>query len=189
MMASAKTGMLQRYRGRAAGLVAVCLVCAAGSGHVYAQAGRYPPGSTGSLFGYAGPSPSPGPLLQPPAAPTPRVMPPRGVPRYPYAQLGLSNSQRDAIARIEHDTQQQNQRLLGQIREQQGQLQQLYANDTPDPNKIGQVYERMAGLQRQFIQNNIAAHNEIMALLDADQRRLYTQNLGNPGYGGWGGFR
>lgn len=164
-------------------LFAGWVACAVVSETAWAQAGANAPGSTGSLFGYTGPTPSP--FLSPaPGAPAPR----RWIAPDPYASLGLTAEQRDKIARIQHDAWLQKQRLLGRIREQEGRLQQLYATDMPDPNKVGEVYQRIAGLRGKIVQNDIATRNEILALLSPDQRQRFAQSpsVGGPGYGGWG---
>lgn len=100
----------------------------------------------------------------------------------PGAGLDLSAAQRKEIADIHNGLRKQHWALRGQIIDAQAELFALYADETPDPKKIGAVYGKIFDLKRQMIESAIDARNRHLAVLTAEQREQLRENL----YG-WGG--
>lgn len=107
-----------------------------------------------------------------------------------FGNLNLSNDQQKKIAQIQENTRKKNWDLMGKLQEEHANLQNLFAEETPDSNKVGAEYDRLAGLRKQILQNNLQAHNQIQSVLTKEQRDQLQQwrggMMGGPGYGSRG---
>ena len=88
----------------------------------------------------------------------------------PMRGLELSRDQQEQMARIETELRKRNWSLQGGIIDARGELLELYADETPDPNKIGAVYGKIFDLRRQMIEATIEAQNRQRAILTDEQR-------------------
>lgn len=88
----------------------------------------------------------------------------------PVWMLDLSDEQRREVNRIRDELRRQNWATQGKVMDLRAEMRDLYLSDRPDPEKIGEVYGRIAELRREMIERNVTAHNEIRALLTAEQR-------------------
>lgn len=103
----------------------------------------------------------------------------------PFAMLDLTNEQRQKIRDIQREQRQKQLQIAGKILEEQAQLDDLYVTDTPDPQKVGAVYGRIAKLQQQQIESQVAASNRMQAVLTKEQKEQLKQLRGGfaGGYG------
>jgi len=88
----------------------------------------------------------------------------------PMAGLELNREQQTQMARIETELRKHNWTLQGAIIDARGELFELYADETPDPKKIGAVYGKIFDLRRQMIEGAIEARNRQRAILSDEQR-------------------
>lgn len=107
----------------------------------------------------------------------------------PLEMLNLTDAQRSKIAQIRDNVRKKNWPLMGQMMDEQSQLQQLYATETPDPKKVGEAYSKLSELRRQMIENSVEARNQMLAVLTPEQRKELDQYWGGGGVGGPGGPR
>jgi Spy/CpxP family protein refolding chaperone len=108
----------------------------------------------------------------------------------PFAMLNLSDEQRAKINKIQDELHKKNWDTQGKIMEENTKLRDLYDVDTPDPKKIGAVYERIYALKRQTIEASVEAHNKMRAVLTKEQQdQLKQMRRGGPGMGGPGMMR
>ncbi len=85
--------------------------------------------------------------------------------------LELDSKQRKEILRIRSELRKHNWDLQGQILDQEDKLFELYADEMPDPKKIGTVYGKIFDLRRQMIEAAIEAQNRQRAILTDEQRQ------------------
>jgi Spy/CpxP family protein refolding chaperone len=60
---------------------------------------------------------------------------------------------------------------MGQMREEQFKLQQLYHSDKQDPGAIGAQYKRVQDLNRQMVELSADTQNRIEGILKPEQRQ------------------
>lgn len=104
----------------------------------------------------------------------------------PIAALDLSEGQRQKIRDIQTEQRKLQWELAGKILDEQAQLNEVYASDTPDPKKAGAIYGRIAKLQQQQLEAQLSAHNRIQAVLTKEQREQLKQWQGGYARGGTG---
>jgi Spy/CpxP family protein refolding chaperone len=112
----------------------------------------------------------------------------------PPAYLNLSDEQRQKITKIQQDRQRKDWELQGKLRGERAELYNLYTQESPDPRKVGEQYDRVASLRKQLWQNRAEAQHKINDVLNKEQRaqlqqwrRSYGQAMGGGmGYGGYG---
>jgi len=97
--------------------------------------------------------------------------------------INLSDKQRQEFAKIQQQTMQQNWEIMGKMREQMLKLQELYGADTVDPKAVGQVYDRIATLRKQMLENSIEAHNQMRKHLTKEQRETWQNMRRGMGWG------
>ena len=85
--------------------------------------------------------------------------------------LELDGEQRKQLHRIQSELRKHNWDLQGRIMDQEDKLFDLYADQMPDPKKIGSVYGKIFDLRRQMIEAAIEAQNRQRAILTDEQRR------------------
>ncbi|HSS66277.1 MAG TPA: periplasmic heavy metal sensor [Gammaproteobacteria bacterium] len=103
----------------------------------------------------------------------------------PMSGLELNSEQQKQIARIETGLRKQNWTLQGEIIDARGELLQLYADETPDPKRIGAAYGKIFDLRRQMIEAAIEAHNRQRAVLTDEQRENLRRGRYGSGAGGY----
>ncbi|HEX9741448.1 MAG TPA: hypothetical protein VGA17_01495, partial [Nitrospiraceae bacterium] len=79
----------------------------------------------------------------------------RGMGPGPMYGLDLNGDQRKQIAGIRSGLRKQHWGLHGQMMDARDELFELYADETPDPKKIGAVYGKIFDLRRQMIESAI----------------------------------
>jgi len=98
--------------------------------------------------------------------------------------LDLSDEQRAKIDKIFDAERKQHWSVMGKMMDEQSKLRDLYAQETPDPKKVGAVYGEMAKLRQQMIETHVQASNEMQQVLTKEQREQLRQ--WNRGGWGWG---
>jgi Spy/CpxP family protein refolding chaperone len=88
----------------------------------------------------------------------------------PYSQLDLSDAQRAKLNGIRADMRQKQQVLGKQMRSERTKLQELYEADKPDRAAIRSQQRKILGIQRQMMDNWMAAQNQMDDLLTDEQR-------------------
>ncbi len=87
----------------------------------------------------------------------PGMMGGHGMGAGPASGLELSPDQQKQMTRVKTELRKQNWALQGKIIDARGELLELYADETPDPKKIGAVYGKIFDLRRQMIEAAIEA--------------------------------
>jgi len=101
------------------------------------------------------------------------------------SRLDLSDQQRDQINKLRDQLRRQHWDIMGKMMDERSKLQDLYAEDKPDPEKIGAVYDEIAKLQKEMVQTRIETRNKIQDVLTPQQReQLKTWRQGRWGAGG-----
>ncbi|SCZ61673.1 Spy/CpxP family protein refolding chaperone [Thiohalomonas denitrificans] len=85
--------------------------------------------------------------------------------------LNLTDQQRQQLGEIMQQQQKQQWERRSQMQEAMNQLNQLYAKETPDAEKVGEVYTRMGKIQREIAESQVRAHNRMWELLTEEQRQ------------------
>jgi Spy/CpxP family protein refolding chaperone len=101
-----------------------------------------------------------------------------------YDALNLTDEQRAKIEKILDAERKQHWSVMGKMLDEQNKLRDLYAQETPDPKKVGAVYGEMAKLRQQMIEAHVQASNEVQQVLTKEQREQLRQ--WNRGGWGWG---
>jgi len=102
----------------------------------------------------------------------------------PIWMLNLSEEQQSKLGAIMDDMHKQQWALMGKMIEGRSWLRDLYAKDKPDPKQVGDAYAKLFEIQRQMIENGVAAHNRMYDILTKEQQEE-LQNL-RRGAGGYG---
>ena len=97
--------------------------------------------------------------------------------------IDLNDKQRQAFVKIQQQTMQKNWEIMGKMREQMLQLQELYGADTVDPKAVGKVYDRITALRKQMFENSIEAHNQMREHLTKEQRERWQNMRRGMGWG------
>ncbi len=98
--------------------------------------------------------------------------------------LDLSGEQRTKIDKIFDAERKQHWSVMGKMMDEQNKLRDLYAQETPDPKKVGAVYGKIAKLRQQMIETHVQASNQAQQVLTKEQREQLRQ--WNRGGWGWG---
>ena len=88
----------------------------------------------------------------------------------PFDALHLSSQQRDEILKVQRQLHHENWDLLGKVQDEYAKLRALYLVSEPDPKAIGNQYQKISQLRQKMIENDVEAHNRIMAVLTKEQR-------------------
>ena len=87
-----------------------------------------------------------------------------------YYGLDLSEDQQSKIAAIQKQARKDQWNIMGQIRDEQFKLQELYYARQPDPAAINAEASKIEQLQRKLIQANIDAQKQMESVLTPEQR-------------------
>ncbi len=96
--------------------------------------------------------------------------------------LDLSAKQRDEINKIYSDMHEKHWAMMQAMHQHAGELYKLYSQETPDAKAIGKVYGQIFALQRQMIEDGVATHNKVNAILTKEQREQLREQQRR----GWG---
>ena len=99
--------------------------------------------------------------------------------------LKLTDEQRDKITHlmdIQHKT---IWKQMGDMIDARIAMRDLNAQDQPDPKKVGEAYARISKIRQRMLEARVKTHNEIWALLTAEQQaQLHKRRHGK--FGGFG---
>jgi Spy/CpxP family protein refolding chaperone len=102
----------------------------------------------------------------------------------PIWMLNLSEEQQGKLGAIMDDMHKQQWALMGKMIEGRSWLRDVYAKDKPDPKQVGDAYAKLFEIQRQMIENGVAAHNRMFDILTKEQQEeLQNLRRGGGGYG------
>lgn len=93
----------------------------------------------------------------------------------PLAMLDLTDQQRTKIREIQTEHRKQQWEIAGKMLDEQAQLNEAYASDTPDPKQVGVIYGRIAKLQQQQAEAHVSAWNRMQSVLTKEQREQLAQ--------------
>ena len=82
----------------------------------------------------------------------------------------LSADQRESIERIRSEFRHQQWDTLGAVMDARDQLYDVLSADEPDPQQVGDAFERLSKLRRQLLEAHVAAHNRMLRVLTDEQR-------------------
>jgi Spy/CpxP family protein refolding chaperone len=99
-----------------------------------------------------------------------------GGPGGPAATFGLSEEQAGEMRRLSEELRKEHWDLMGRMMDKRAELQELYAEDRPDPEAVGEAYEEMAKLRREMIEGRIELQNRMFDLLSEEQRERMKQS-------------
>ncbi|HTQ74300.1 MAG TPA: Spy/CpxP family protein refolding chaperone [Burkholderiales bacterium] len=91
------------------------------------------------------------------------------------AGLDLSSEQRQKIAAIQEANRSKNWNTMGQLRSEQFKLEQMYNADKVDSNAVAEQQKKVDELRRQLLKSRIDARNEVVAVLNPEQRKNLRQ--------------
>jgi Spy/CpxP family protein refolding chaperone len=91
-----------------------------------------------------------------------------GMPMFPG--LDLTDQQRARIARIFEDARKKNWDAMGKVMDESATLRDLYSASPHDPAAIGRQTVKIAELRRPIIEAMVIAHDQVEALLTAEQK-------------------
>ncbi|MGD8309862.1 MAG: Spy/CpxP family protein refolding chaperone [Chromatiales bacterium] len=89
--------------------------------------------------------------------------------------LDLSDEQSEKMRKLSDDLRKKHWELMGQMMDKRAALRDLYSEERPDPEAVGNAYEEIAKLQRQMIQSRIESQNRMLDLLTEEQRERMKQ--------------
>lgn len=92
-----------------------------------------------------------------------------------FSGLDLSREQRAKIRAIMQENRKRHLEMMGKMLDASDKLSDLYDSDTPDPDKIGKVYDDVFSIQKQMIQEGIRSHNKVFDVLTKEQRENYRK--------------
>jgi Spy/CpxP family protein refolding chaperone len=96
------------------------------------------------------------------------------------AALNLTDEQRDKVLAIQEEHRKKNWAAMGEVRAEQYKLRGLYGAEKLDADKIAEQQKKVDELRRQMLKSRVQAHNQIAALLTAEQRKMLRQKA--PGW-------
>ena len=101
------------------------------------------------------------------------------------SRLDLSDQQRDQINKLSDQLRRKHWDIMGKMMDERSKLRDLYAEDKPDAEKVGAVYDEIAKLQKEMVQTRIETGNKIQDVLTPQQQeQLKTWRQGRWGTGG-----
>lgn len=92
-------------------------------------------------------------------------------PRASLSRLDLSDEQRDRISALQDQHRRDNWNRMSEMRAEQLKLRGLYRSDSSDTNAIAEQQKKVDALRRQMFDSQLAARNEIDAVLTPEQRK------------------
>lgn len=92
----------------------------------------------------------------------------------PWAALNLTQEQLHAMRDTAKAAQATSLELMKRIGEEAGKLRSMFAEATPDAEKIGAAYQAIFDLQRQAIENMVTTYNQQVAVLDPEQLKKWN---------------
>lgn len=100
--------------------------------------------------------------------------------------LNLSPEQQIQITGIQDKLRKDLWAIEGKMLDARANLRDALAAERPDPKKVGQAFGAVADLQRQMVEANVAAQNQVMATLTDEQRQRLRSGAGMGGMMGPG---
>lgn len=86
---------------------------------------------------------------------------------------GLTDDQRDKIAKVQEQTRQKNWATMGEMRSEQFKLRQLYFTQPVDANAVAEQQKKVDELRRVMLASRVQAHNEVQGILTPEQRQQF----------------
>jgi Spy/CpxP family protein refolding chaperone len=83
----------------------------------------------------------------------------------------LDQEQRAKIAQLQDEARRKQWDVMGQMREEQFKLEQLYYADKQDPAAIGAQYKRVQDLNRRLVELSAETQNRLEGVLKPEQRQ------------------
>lgn len=103
-----------------------------------------------------------------------------GQPGGAFAALNLTGEQRQKVLAIQEEHRKKNWAAMGEVQAEQYKLRSLYGADKVDADKVAEQQKKVDELRRQLLKSRVDAHNQIAALLTAEQRKELRQRA--PGW-------
>ena len=98
----------------------------------------------------------------------------RMMPRDPFAQLGLQESQRKAINELMAHQEEYRKKHMDMMQKQNDKLRELYKAEKWDADAMTRVYDEMYKERRAMMQKMIETRNAIMDKLTQEQRNRFS---------------
>ncbi|MHB8453506.1 MAG: Spy/CpxP family protein refolding chaperone [Acidiferrobacterales bacterium] len=93
----------------------------------------------------------------------------------PLDALNLTDQQRKTINGVFDAERKQHWVVMGKMLDEQEKLRDLFAQDEPDPKKVGAVYGQIAILRQQMIEAHVQAENQMQNVLTKEQREQFHE--------------
>jgi Spy/CpxP family protein refolding chaperone len=104
-----------------------------------------------------------------------------------YGMLDLTDKQMDQLNDIQTKLQKDHWQLMGKMIDEQANVRKAWSGDKPDPKKVGAAYAKLFEIQRQALEDRVAAMNKMYDTLTDEQReQLKSGRWGMWGRGGGG---
>jgi periplasmic protein CpxP/Spy len=91
------------------------------------------------------------------------------------AALNLNDAQREKVLAIQEEHRKKNWTAMGEVRAEQYKLRGLYGADKLDPDKLAEQQKKLDELRRQLLKTRAQTHNQIVAVLTPEQRKLLRE--------------
>lgn len=86
------------------------------------------------------------------------------------ADLNLSTEQRGKIAKIQNDIRRKHWELMGNMQDEQSQMNELYYAENRDEAALSKSYRKMSELRHQMFDSSLDAQRQIDVVLTKEQR-------------------
>jgi Spy/CpxP family protein refolding chaperone len=98
-----------------------------------------------------------------------------GIGPYEAGVLNLNDEQQRRLEQIQREGAREHWQLMQEQRAQHQRLLQQYRDGAPDPQALGNAYERMAEAQRRMLEHQAQVHNRMREVLTDEQRERIDQ--------------
>ena len=94
--------------------------------------------------------------------------------------MGISNltdEQQESLGNLHDAMRKTHWELMGVIIDEQSNLRRAMSEDRPDPNKVGEIYARLAEVKRKMVETRVDTHNKVRDLLTDEQMEQMKGNM------------
>jgi len=102
------------------------------------------------------------------------------------SKLNLNDEQRQKVLAIQEEHRKKNWAAMGEVQAEQYKLRSLYGADKIDADKVAEQQKKVDELRRQLLKSRVETHNQVIAILTPEQRKLLREHApagmmgGNP---------
>ena len=98
--------------------------------------------------------------------------------------LKLTDEQETKINKLHDEMRDRHWKMMGDIRDLQKKMRDAFDSDKPDPDAIGDLYDKIAKIRKKMLLDRVATMNKVRDLLTAEQRKQLSSGERRYGWGG-----